>query len=112
MHIVDNLDASLWRDFVDRHPNGCIFHTPEMFDVFCHAHRHRCMLLAALSEDGEILALLTSIQVQTLPPPLATLASRTVWYGEPICRPTPQGERALAEIIREHDRRVGKHVLF
>jgi hypothetical protein len=41
MHLVRNLDERLWRDFVDSHAHGSIFHTPEMFEVFAHAKGHQ-----------------------------------------------------------------------
>jgi hypothetical protein len=34
IEIVQDLNPAQWRNFVDSHPQGNIFHTPEMFQVF------------------------------------------------------------------------------
>ena len=39
MKIVRQLDRSVWSKFVDRHPLGNIFHTPEMHEMFFMASR-------------------------------------------------------------------------
>jgi len=57
MQVVRALDEVCWRDFVDNHPRGNIFHTPEMFRVFARTERYRRELWAAVNAQSEILAL-------------------------------------------------------
>jgi serine/alanine adding enzyme len=112
MRIVDSLDHETWSSFVQQHPNGSIFHTPEMFDVFRSTRGHVPLLLAALDSIGGVLALLVSVKVQTLPWIFGRVSSRALLYAAPICRDGEQGGAALKEIMEEHDRRMRRSVLF
>jgi serine/alanine adding enzyme len=112
MTIVEFLNRDRWRKFVWDHPNGSIFHTPEMFEVYSRTKDHEPLLLAALDGTGEIIALLVSVKIQTLPGVLGMVSSRSVFYAEPICSAGPAGAAALRQVIREHDRRMRNRVLF
>ena len=61
--IVNSLDESIWREFVDKHPQGNIFHTPEMYQVFSQAKGHHPLLQAVIKDDNELLALLLPVQI-------------------------------------------------
>lgn len=110
--IVDALDRDSWAEYVHAHPKGSIFHTPEMFEVFRGAKRHKPLLLAALDATGEIVALLVSVQVQTLPDPLGAFSSRTIFYAEPLCRQNDTGAAALRALITAHDAQMRHRSLF
>ena len=45
--IVHTLLEEEWRRFMEEHPQGNIFHTPEMFQVFSHTKGHQPELWAA-----------------------------------------------------------------
>ena len=47
--VVRDLDPSRWSAFVDGHPQGSIFHTPEMHRVFGETQRHNPAVWAASS---------------------------------------------------------------
>ena len=63
MEIVQQLDKRLWREFVDSHPIGNVFHTPEMFQVFSGARGHHPNLWDAVGGDGRVFALLLPVQI-------------------------------------------------
>ncbi len=110
--IVSSIDREQWCQFVCNHPKGTIFHTPQMFDVYSRVGRNRPFFLAAVNRAGEILALLSSVHVQTLPDPLGQWSSRSIFYAEPLCLDTDEGEQALTALIAEHDRQMRRQVLF
>ncbi len=110
--ITDSPDRHQWDTFVQEHPKGSIFHTPAMHDTFASAKHHRPLTIAALDRAGEMLALLSAVRVQTLPGPLGQISSRSIWYAEPLCRETPEGEAALEALIAHHDAVVGSDTLF
>jgi hypothetical protein len=60
--IVNRLPEDQWRDFVEEHPAGTIFHTPEMFQVFGRTKDFQPELWAA-TEDGDVLALLLPVRI-------------------------------------------------
>lgn len=108
--VTDAPDRAGWSAFVEAHPKGSIFHTPEMHDVHARTRRYHPVTLAAVRNDGEIEALVSAVRVATLPPALGPVASRSVHYAEPLCR--PGAEHALAAALREHDRRMRNRTLF
>lgn len=110
--IVDSLDRKQWERFVCDHPKASIFHTPEMFEVFQGTRHYTPVMLAAVSNDGQVLALLLAVRIQSLPNPFGQFASRSILYAEPLCRETPTGSEALSAIVAEHDARIGKQVVF
>lgn len=112
IEIVDSLDREAWGCFVCDHPKGTIFHTPEMFEVFQSTRHYDPVLLAALSGQRDILALLLAVRIQTLPDPFGRITSRSVLFAEPLCCETPEGSEALAAILREHDARARHAAIF
>ncbi len=110
--IVDSLDEKVWRDFVDQHPHGNIFHTPEMFQVFARARGHRPLLEAAVGDKGQVLALLLPVQVTLQDGLFRRLTTRSIAYGSVLCAPDPVGPEALALLLHTYAREAGRGVLF
>ena len=99
--VVNQLDEKEWRLFVNQHPQGNIFHTPEMFQVFAHAKGFHPTLWAALCSDGQIGALLLPVQV-TLNNLLRAVTTRAISYGSVICSPSNEGHQALSLLLKDY----------
>jgi len=112
MKVVQQLDELSWRDFVDRHPQGNIFHTPEMFQVFARAKGHRPTLWATTDGGGQVLALLLPVQITLKGGPWRRLTTRAVAYGGVLCAPGPEGQEALALLLRTYIQQVDGAPLF
>jgi len=111
--VVNTLPEKEWRRFVEEHPAGNIFHTPEMFQVFSHAKGHRPTLWAAVSNDGHVLALLLPVQITLLNGLLRHFTTRAVSYGSVLCAPgTEGGQKALGMLLRAYRREIRGSVLF
>jgi lipid II:glycine glycyltransferase (peptidoglycan interpeptide bridge formation enzyme) len=110
--VVDSLDIVAWRQFVDRHPQANIFHTPEMFQVFAQATGHRPMLEAVVGDEGEVLALLLPVQVTLRDGLFRRLTTRSIAYGSVLCAPDSVGLEALALLLRTYTRDAGHAALF
>jgi lipid II:glycine glycyltransferase (peptidoglycan interpeptide bridge formation enzyme) len=109
--IVQHLDQTQWRDFVDKHPQGNVFHTPEMFQMFAQTKGHRPTLWAAL-DNGEVLALLLPVQITLRDGLLQRLTTRAVTYGSVLYKPDSTGRKALAFLLRTYARERGREALF
>jgi CelD/BcsL family acetyltransferase involved in cellulose biosynthesis len=110
--IVDTLDETVWREFVDLHPQGNIFQTPEMFQVFLRAKGYQPELQAAVSETGQVLALLAPVQVALLDGPFRRLTARSIAYGSILNAPGVEGREALAILLRNYAQKAKREVLF
>lgn len=113
MTVIDNnLPEDKWRGFVEQHPAGNIFHTPEMYQVFAQAKNHQPLLWAATDGEGQVLALLLPVQITLRDGLLRRLTTRAVVYGSVLYDPSPVGEEALAGLLRTYVHETGREVLF
>lgn len=112
MKVVRSLDETLWHDFVDGHPQGNVFHTPEMFEVFARAKGHKPCLWATVDGSGSPLALMLPVQVTLMGGLLRRFTSRAIAYGSLLCAPDSQGLEALALLLHAYKREEKNSVLF
>lgn len=109
--IVRTLPEEEWCRFVEEHPQGNVFHTPEMFQVFSRAKGHQPDLWAA-TEDGRVLALLLPVRITLMNGLLRYFTARAVVYGSVLCAPGTKGQEALAMLLRTYERQVKGSPLF
>lgn len=109
--VVRSLPEEVWREFVERHQAGNIYHTPEMFRVYARAKGHRPTVWASVDEAGCPLALLLPVEITLLDGLLHSLTTRAVVYGSVLAAPGSQGQAALATLLRAY-RRATRGVLF
>ena len=112
MKIVHQLDPIRWKNFVDEHPDGNIYHTPEMFDVFSRTKGHHPVLWAVTRENGKILALMPVVNITLFNGPLRPLTTRAVAYGSVLCVPNDQGRAALGLLLEAYKKDAGAAALF
>lgn len=111
MQIVRTLPTDQWSAFVDQHPKGNVFHTPEMFEVYRQAKGHRPELWAAL-EHGEVVALFIPVHISLREGLLRRLTTRTVAYGGVLSAPGEKGREALRCLLEEYKAASGRQSLF
>ncbi len=109
--VVRSLPEEQWRDFVQDHPHGNIFHTPEMFEVFRRAEGHHPALWAA-TRQGRILALLLPVNITLMGGLLRPLTTRSVVYGGVLCAEGAEGQEALRVLLRAYRREMNGASLF
>jgi hypothetical protein len=112
MQVVRNLDLGAWRKFVEGHPRGNIFHTPEMFQAFARAKGYAPSLWATVDCAGQVLALLLPVHITVLGGPLHYLTTRAVVYGGVLCAPGREGVAALAMLLRVYNHAGKRALLF
>jgi serine/alanine adding enzyme len=105
--IVRSLPEEKWRQFVDCHPHGNIFHTPEMFEVFTQARNHEPELWAAVRGET-ILALLLPVRIHTVPLVPHMLAARAIAYGGVLYAQDQDGQDGLTKLLQTY-RHATKH---
>lgn len=110
--IVTTLDEKVWREFVLQHPQGNIFHTPEMFQVFSKSRGYQPELRAVLDDEGRVWALLPTVRVTLRGGLLRRLTTRSIAYGGTLCKADEAGKQALSDLLCAYKRTTGREVLF
>lgn len=111
MKIVRQLDREVWKGFVDNHPEGNIFHTPEMYDIFSQTQGYSPSLWATVEGDDRILALLLPVEV-TLYGWLKRFSSRAIVYGGVLCVSSPEGQEGLSLLLEHYNRETQHQSIF
>jgi CelD/BcsL family acetyltransferase involved in cellulose biosynthesis len=109
--IVDSLPEEQWNSFVQHHPMGNIFHTPEMFEVYSRTQGHQPELWAA-TEDGRILALLVPVRITLIYGVLRYLTTRAVTYGSVLCAAGGEGQQGLSLLLQTYTQEVRRTTMF
>jgi serine/alanine adding enzyme len=109
--IVNTLPEEEWRHFVDEHPAGNVFHTPEMFQVFGRTKGYRPEIWAA-TEDRRVLALFVPVRITLMNGLLRHFTTRSVAYGSVLCAPDSEGQAALALLLETYTHEVDRGLLF
>ncbi|MDO9087616.1 MAG: peptidoglycan bridge formation glycyltransferase FemA/FemB family protein [Anaerolineaceae bacterium] len=112
MKFVNDLDIHNWGDFVDQNPQGNIFHTPEMYEVFSRTKGHEPHINAVIEEKGNILALLPIVTVTLKPGLMSWLTSRNIAYGSILSFPGEVGDVAVSVLLQKYTQKSGNEALF
>jgi CelD/BcsL family acetyltransferase involved in cellulose biosynthesis len=108
--VVRTLDEGPWSAFVEGHPAGSIFHTPEMHRVFAETRHHAPAVWATIDAAGEIRALIAPVQIATVGGPLRVLTTRTVSFSGPLV--APGGRGSLEGLLRAYQRGSPRTAVF
>lgn len=110
--VVHDLDKSNWLKFVKDHPNGNIFHTPFMYNVFQKTKNYKPYIFATVdSKTGEIYTLLLSVQILTSTKLPRFFTSRFVILGGVLHKKnSPTG--SLMKLLKVHDDFAKNKCLF
>lgn len=111
LKVVRTLPVDHWKSFVEQHPQGNVFHTPEMFEVFARAKRHSPELWAAVRAD-KILALFLPVHISIGKGYISPITGRAVSFGSILAVAGEEGNAALRVLLQEYKRSTGRWSLF
>ena len=112
MEVVRKLDETRWRAFVDDHPLGNIFHTPEMFQIISRTKGQQPELWAIINQKKQPLALFLPTKVTLIGGLLRHLTARAIAYGSVLCAPGSEGLEALEILLQAYKKDTPNSVLF
>ncbi len=111
LRLVRTLPENDWRNFVEKHPEGNIFHTPEMFQVFSRSKNYSPELWA-ITKNGRVLALFLPVQRTFTSKLLRMFSTRSVVYGSVLCVPDAEGREAVSVLLERYTHEVSGGPLF
>jgi lipid II:glycine glycyltransferase (peptidoglycan interpeptide bridge formation enzyme) len=109
IEIVDSIDKRKWSDFVSKHPQGNIFQTPEMAEVFSNSKNYFPFFLA-LVEGSETKGVILSslIKESSL---FGILSSRSIIQGGPLLAEEVSKDEAI-QFLQEYNKRISSQAMF
>ncbi|HEX9933780.1 MAG TPA: GNAT family N-acetyltransferase [bacterium] len=104
---AEALPEGVWSRFVKDHPQGNVFHSPELHQVFMHVTNHRPISLAAIP-DGECepVALLSAVLVDVMGGPFRRFTSRGILYGGLLGSVSGEQSDTVKALVQAYDNTV------
>ena len=112
IEIVHTLPEEEWRRFVEQHPNGNIFHTPEMFQVFNRTKRHQPEIWAVIDKTQHPLAFMLPVKISLMNGLFHRWTTRVVVYGSVLSTPGSEGREALRMLLKAYRHAMLGNILF
>jgi serine/alanine adding enzyme len=102
-------DREKWTGFVQSHPHGNIFQTPEMYDVYL-GTKHYEPVFVLLEKEGEILGLLLAVIQKSFGGIPGRATARAIVWGGPLVNSTDTD--ALEKILKEYNKAIANKAVY
>ncbi|UCD18917.1 MAG: GNAT family N-acetyltransferase, partial [candidate division WOR-3 bacterium] len=110
MRVVQKIDRETWHDFIYNHPEGNVFQSPEMFDIYTNTTNFEPVLVAVVSRDGDILGIILASIQREYTGPIGELTTRSIIWGGPLVK--NNDAEVMTMLLHEYDDIVGKKVIL
>jgi hypothetical protein len=103
-----------WSSFIASHPEGTVFQSPEMYELFQATSRMKPVVIGVADhETGLLKGILLGVIIRELNGPAGYFSSRTVIYGGPLTDPAePDRTEILQTILDGLISEVKNHAIF
>jgi serine/alanine adding enzyme len=105
-----SIDRSEWCDFVLNHPEGNIFQTPEMYDVYKSTKNYEPVFIAAINDASRIDAILLAVIQRDLTGSPGFFTARAIIWGGPLI--VQERTDLLRIILKEYDQLIGPKAIY
>jgi serine/alanine adding enzyme len=113
IEITDSIDREKWEDFVSSHPQGNIFQSKYISDVYIHTNNYEPVSLAAVdSESKEILAVLQAVIVRDASGIVGSISSRSIINGGPLFVEGKKGLEALEKLLNYYEKFLHNRAIY
>jgi serine/alanine adding enzyme len=111
--ITSNPDTRVWEQFVNDHPQGNIFQTPDMSTVFSTTKYYTPVTIAAVDSDtNDMYALCTAVIIKEYDGLFDRFTARSIIFGGPLFLDTDIGRTAVKKLIDYYDSTFGRQVIY
>jgi len=107
--VVRELDRKEWSDFVYNHPDGNIFQTPGMFEVYKNTKNYEPVFLA-VKENNDIVGILLAVIQKEHSGFLGKFSSRSIIWGGPLVK--DNDEKVFDLLLKEYKREIKKKAIY
>ena len=110
LNTYNDIDKRTWGAFVKNHPEGNIFQTPEMYEVYAATPKYEPHIFVVYSDEKEIIGCLLSVVQKEHKGILGRLSSRSIIMGGPLLLNNDQS--VLDLILKDYNIKLGKKVIY
>lgn len=113
IEITCSFDKRQWDEFIQKHPQGSIFQTSEMAEVYKLTKNYKPISLAAIdSKSGKILAVLQAVVISEMRGILGQFSTRSIIQGAPLYIEGEEGMKAVSKLIEHYEKIVFKNIVY
>jgi len=110
LKITSNLNPSQWSSFVYNHPNGNVFQTPEMNEVYKKTKNYEPISFAVIDDNDEILGILLAVIQKEHSGFLGKFSTRSIIMGGPLIK--DNNTEVLDFILTEYNKRIKGKAIY
>jgi len=104
------IDKERWRALVFDHPNGNIFQTPEMYEVYKHTKNYEPVILSVIDANDEILGILLAVIQKEYSGFLGKFTARSIILGGPLIK--DNDPNILNFILKEYNKIIKRKAIY
>ena len=108
--ISTEINRERWSDFVANHPNGNIFQTPEMYEVYQNTKKYEPVFLAVVNNVDEISGTLLAVIQKEYSGFLGNFTARSIIWGGPLV--VNNNNKMLEFILKEYDKLIRNKAIY
>ena len=107
---IENIDNTLWDNFVRNHPEGSPFQMPQMYRVFEATHNYRPFVVASVAENGAVNGIILGVRICNGKGILCNLSARIIVWGGPLVK--NNDSTITTKIVKAFSERVKKESVY
>ena len=107
---TSNIDKERWSDFVYAHPNGNIFQTPEMYEVYKSVKNYEPLFFAVINDKGDLIGIMLAAIQKEFSGVLGIVSSRSIIVGGPLVK--DDNSVALATILSSYNTVIKRKAIY
>ncbi len=113
IEVTDSVNREKWEDFVFNHPEGNIFQTCAMADIYRSTKNYEPVSLAAIErENGEIFAVLQAVIIRDAPGLVGSISSRSIINSGPLFVEGKKGLEALEKLLNYYEKFLNNRAIY
>jgi len=103
LRIVKELDRKKWSEFIYNHPNGNIFQTPQMYEIYKNTKNWEPLFLAALDASDNVVGVLLAVIKKEFSGIFGKFSARAIIWGGPLVEESRNKNEIVDFLLKRAD---------
>lgn len=111
-YIINDLAGDKWNEFVYKHPQGNIFQTPEMFEIYKNTKKWKPTFLSVIDGNKNVLGIMLIATEKKFEGFLGKLTARATVWGGPLVVNTEEKGEIFKLLLDALDKELKNEVIY